>query len=228
MRCDEFETLLNELLDERASPRDNRKLLHHAQDCVACMELLQGHETLLAGVRTMPTVRLRQAEREVGLSLAERVALEFRTNALSKGANTPSAYENSVELARAGAVATATNHRMTLAIVGTALTAAAAILIAFLPNGASAPNVPDRSPPSNIRIVSPSNSADESSVARNDAGKLEAIAWVGYHAADVIAPLTNSMVSALRELKKRPLFRNPDEQLRSSFCPIGDAAESVA
>jgi len=49
MHCVRFEMRLNELLDERASPETDRKLIDHAENCPDCAQLLAGHELLRSG-----------------------------------------------------------------------------------------------------------------------------------------------------------------------------------
>lgn len=51
MRCEEFESRLNEILDRRRHPRSDAELWLHANSCSECGELLAGYQTLLSGLR---------------------------------------------------------------------------------------------------------------------------------------------------------------------------------
>ena len=55
MHCDEFESRLNELLDERHAPRRNPALRAHAAVCAPCEALLRGYESLLDAVDALET-----------------------------------------------------------------------------------------------------------------------------------------------------------------------------
>lgn len=50
MRCDSFETRLNEVLDQRGSPSEDRELRAHAESCAACRDLLVGQQLLFTGL----------------------------------------------------------------------------------------------------------------------------------------------------------------------------------
>jgi hypothetical protein len=50
MQCHEFETRLNELLDERHAPEGDEQLTAHAARCEACGRLLAGHGAVYAGL----------------------------------------------------------------------------------------------------------------------------------------------------------------------------------
>src|SRR5262245_44027039 len=47
MQCAEFEQMVNRLLDDRRSPRDDETLRTHANVCSDCADLLNAHERLL-------------------------------------------------------------------------------------------------------------------------------------------------------------------------------------
>ncbi len=53
MQCVQFETRLNELLDERLSPELEPAIGWHAGECARCAALLAAHEDLLAGVESL-------------------------------------------------------------------------------------------------------------------------------------------------------------------------------
>ncbi len=53
MHCVQFETRLNDLLDEREPPGDDRQLIEHARRCDECADLLAGHEMLLADLQSL-------------------------------------------------------------------------------------------------------------------------------------------------------------------------------
>lgn len=212
MQCVEFETRLNGLLDERLSPSIDTPLIEHAQDCPGCFELLAAHEALLEGVQALPTVRLCDAERQ---ALTHRVIVEVGSLPLEPFPAAPQ-----VELAERGTAAVATNGVAPLALIGLVLATAAAVLIAVLPwlPEDRQPPAPPGQPQSFVETEKPQRiESPGPAVVLKDYEDLEPIAWVGYQVADGLTPVTNSMVSALRELRKRPFFRNADQQGRSSF-----------
>jgi hypothetical protein len=53
MHCVQFETRLNDLLDERRRPSRDRQLVEHARRCHECADLLASQELLLAGLETL-------------------------------------------------------------------------------------------------------------------------------------------------------------------------------
>jgi hypothetical protein len=63
MNCAEFETRLNQLLDDRQTPSDDAQLFHHARECVACRQLLLQLQTMaevsnyLGATRSVPHER---------------------------------------------------------------------------------------------------------------------------------------------------------------------------
>ncbi len=118
-----------------------------------------------------------------------------------------------------------------MAIGGLVLAAAAALLIAVLPwfREEPQPAAPAGKPP--LIVGTPAGTSRESPTTEddlNDYDDLAPIAWVGYQVADGLKPVTNSMVSALRELRKRPFFRGADEPQRSSFYSPREADEALA
>src|SRR5262245_32036158 len=50
MRCDNFEIRLNEVLDQRGSPSEDRELRAHAQSCATCRDLLIGQQLVFTGL----------------------------------------------------------------------------------------------------------------------------------------------------------------------------------
>jgi hypothetical protein len=50
MQCEVFESRLNQILDRRARPESDPRLLAHAQACESCRELLAAQELLLDGL----------------------------------------------------------------------------------------------------------------------------------------------------------------------------------
>lgn len=50
MRCDEFETRLNEVLDLRLPPESDAELAAHARECASCRTMLEGARCLLQHV----------------------------------------------------------------------------------------------------------------------------------------------------------------------------------
>jgi hypothetical protein len=246
MQCVEFETRLNDLLDERAAPSVDIGLAEHAQSCARCCELLAAHEALLEGVAAMPVARLDEVER---LAMAHHIVAEVGSahvapfqvdNSHNHGrASLPRlAGEQAIpiaaplELAPRRAAVVATNRTAPLAVIGLVLATAAALLIALLPWFRSNEQ---RFAPANQRhdivdtpIQQPLPPEDTTEVLRDYNG-LALIARVGYQVADGLTPVTNSMVSALRELRKRPLFRGPEDvpSRSSSYLPR-EADELVA
>ncbi|MEX2027569.1 MAG: hypothetical protein WEH44_09710, partial [Pirellulaceae bacterium] len=125
MQCVEFETRLNDRLDERLSLSVDTRLVDHAQNCAGCSELLAAHEVLLEGVQALPTVGLRDGERH---AFAQRIAAEVGRAPLEA-----SRADDAVELAERGPTVVATNGVARLALIGLLLATAAALLIAVLP-----------------------------------------------------------------------------------------------
>jgi hypothetical protein len=223
MQCVEFESRLNDLLDERLSPSVDNGLAEHAQNCPGCSELLAAHELLLEGVQALPTVRLCDAEQQ---AFSDRVVAEV--------GNAPwEAFRaaTEVELVECRPMVVAKHTFAPLAIIGLVLATAAAVLIAVLPRFRDDPQpaapagkqqwivgTQDRPP-----LESPSPEG-----ILKDYEDLAPIARVGYQVADGLTPVTSSMVSALRELRKRPFFRNADEPQRSSFYSPRQAEEMLA
>lgn len=56
MRCEEFESRLNEILDRRRNPRSDAELSLHAASCLECGDLLAGYQSLLAGFKRREVV----------------------------------------------------------------------------------------------------------------------------------------------------------------------------
>lgn len=243
MQCVEFETRLNDLLDDRLAPSVDIGLVEHAQSCARCCELLAAHEALLEGAAAMPVARLGEAER---LTMAYRVVAEVgsaplapfqRGNRDHAGVDQPvggrgEPANSPVELAPDRAAVVATSRAAPLALIGFVLATAAALLIALLPWFRD-DQQPAGPPDQNQLIVDshhlrPPAPDDTTAVLQNYNG-LALIARVGYQVADGLTPVTNSMVSALRELRKRPLFRSPEDiQGRSSSYLPRDVNEVVA
>jgi hypothetical protein len=238
MQCVEFETRLSDLLDERALPSFDLGLVEHAQSCARCSELLGAHEALLEGVAAMPAARLDEVER---LAMAHRIVAEVGSAPVASfpvdnshnddRASFPRfAGEQSVpsaaplELAPRRETVVAQNRTAPLALMGFVLATAAALLIALLPwfRGEEQPVVPDgqRHHIVDVPDQQPPSPDDTTEVLRNY-NDLALIARVGYQVADGLTPVTNSMVSALRELRKRPLFRGPEDVpgRSSSYLP---------
>jgi hypothetical protein len=243
MQCVEFETRLNNLLDERRAPSVDIGLVEHAQSCARCCELLAAHEALLEGVMAMPVARLAEAER---LTMAYRIVAEVGSAPLAPfqvgNRDQASAHQaigrrgepatTPVGLAADRAAVVATSRPASLALIGFVLATAAAILIAVLPWFRG--NEPPAGPPVQKQLIvdspdkRPPAPSDTTSVLQGP-DDLALIARVGYQVADGLTPVTNSMVSALRELRKRPLFRNSeDTQGRSSSYLPRDVNELVA
>jgi hypothetical protein len=242
MKCVEFETRLNDLLDERAlpiAPNVDGRLLDHAQNCARCSDLLSAHEALLEGVAAMPVARLSEVER---LTVAHRIVAEVGSAPLApfQGDNDRDHIRPagdlhsacSVELDADRAPLVAPNRTAPLALIGFVLATAAALLLALLPwfRGDEQPVAPADP---NLQITDVPHQQqpsldDTTEVLRNYNG-LALMARVGYQVADGLTPVTNSMVSALRELRKRPLFRNPEDGpgRSSSYLPR-DAGDLLA
>jgi hypothetical protein len=212
MQCVEFETRLNDLLDERHAPSLDTLLNEHADHCASCADLLSHHETLLEGVEALPKVRLSHDGRR---AFAERVFSALTPMPI----DSLSRIEEPTLVERSPTVQ-ATSRSSAWAMVGFAIAAAAAILIAVLPwfgsgRDPAAPNQPSIS-------IAEDNSGGNPPLPPTDIpwdnlGELHPIAWVGFQVADGLKPVTSSMVSALRELRKRPLFRGDDASGRSSL-----------
>src|SRR5688572_6168558 len=123
MQCVEFETRLNDLLDERHSPSIDTLLNEHADHCASCADLLSHHESLLEGVQALPKVRLSHDGRR---AFAERVLSALAPHPVDSLPRD----EGEVELS---STVQATSRSSSWALIGLALAAAAAILIAVLP-----------------------------------------------------------------------------------------------
>jgi hypothetical protein len=208
LKCVEFESRLNDLLDERRSPGRDRGLSQHAEHCAGCADLLAAHDVLLDGVAALPAVRLRQAEQQ---AFVHRIVAEVGNTSLD--AFRPVA---PLGLAEPGAKVLARNPIAKMAIVGVILATAAALLIALLPRpfGDRNQGAPAGQPQ---QIVESSEFPSGGSNGVNDYQDLALIARVGYEVADGLTPVTNSMVTAYREWRKRPFFKSADEPQRSSF-----------
>jgi hypothetical protein len=63
MRCHEFEKRLNDVLDRRLAPEEDRKLRGHARRCGQCAEMLEAYRTLTVGLS-----RMNAPEPEAGFS----------------------------------------------------------------------------------------------------------------------------------------------------------------
>ena len=79
MRCAEFESRLNDLLDERRGWHADRRLVEHARDCGECRSLASAYEAVVAGLQQSripdPGGRMtRQVMAEVAASVREPVA----------------------------------------------------------------------------------------------------------------------------------------------------------
>jgi hypothetical protein len=267
MRCVEFETRLNELLDGRASPAVDAALSAHARRCPSCAEMLAGYEALLDGVASLPPVAMTAA---ASGALAPHVVAAIKTQssearsfgggsveimplaaiavdsvaaeatvaeaAGSEAAGSEAATcepfraQRALDVAAHRPASVAKNRAAAWGMAGVILAAAAAILIAVFPQFQrdAAPETPDTAAPVLVeKQPQPSVGTPSTSIAWTD-DELEPIAWVGYHVADGLKPVTSSMVSYLRELRKRPLFRSDDVNGRSSFLPPRDAQELTA
>ena len=55
MRCPDFETRLNDVLDNRQPPEADRELLAHVTTCVHCSHMLQSYVSMLAGFQRLKT-----------------------------------------------------------------------------------------------------------------------------------------------------------------------------
>jgi hypothetical protein len=211
MQCVEFETRLNDLLDDRHSPSLDTLLNEHADHCSSCAELLACHESLLEGLQALPKVRLSYDGRR---AFSEKILLAVAP--LPGDSLTEPAHGELVERS----LQAATSRSSSWAVIGLAIAAAAAILIAVLPwfesdRDPATPNQPSLSiAEDNSRRNTPMPHTD---IAWDNLGELHPIAWVGFQVADGLKPVTSSMVSALRELRKRPFFRGDDANGRSSF-----------
>ena len=223
MQCAEFETRLNDLLDERLSPSVDSCLVEHAQSCACCSELLFTHELLLEGVQALPAARLSDVERQ---AFAHRVVAEVGSSPVA-----PFRSSAEVELASWRPANLARRAASPMAIGSLVLAAAAALLIAVLPWFRGEPQ--PATPPGKQRLIvgtqdGTSNESPNPERLLNGYEDLAPIAWVGYQVADGLTPVTNSMVSALRELRKRPFFRSSDEPQRSSLYSPRQTDEVLA
>ena len=54
MHCREFESRLNDILDDRGQPRADSQLAAHADGCDPCRQLLDGQQALFAGLKHRP------------------------------------------------------------------------------------------------------------------------------------------------------------------------------
>jgi hypothetical protein len=218
MRCAEFKARVNHLLDRRLPPGSDPEVVEHAHSCFACSELLSSHESLLVAVRSMPAVRLRQPGER---SLAQRVMAEMEP---ASSVSLPDKMLQAQASSRWDVTDPA--RRSWYLAAGITLTTAAALFISVIAlKPAPVPPVDAGSPQNHLQIAQPSQ---QTSTMVAKASELEPIARVGYHVADGLSQVTQSMVSALRELRKRPLFRNTDEQPRSSHYSPWQWEEGLA
>jgi hypothetical protein len=218
MRCAEFEARLDHLLDQRLAPGLDPEIVEHVHSCFACSELLSSHESLLVAVRSMPAVRLRQPGER---SLAQRVIAEMEP---ASWASPPDNILQAQTSSRSGV--TDPPRRSWYLAAGITITTAAALFVSVIAlKQAPVPPVDSGSPQNQIQIAQPSQ---QTSTMVANASELEPIAWVGYHVADGLSQVTRSMVSALQELRKRPLFRNTEEQPRSSHYSPWQWEEGLA
>jgi hypothetical protein len=225
MRCAEFEARLNDLLDERVEPAADAVLTDHAERCPLCAELAASHELLLEGTRLLPKVQLRPGESEMlGRRVVAAVAVEG-----------PPFRHATVELADRQPLAMASGRRASLAMIGVAAAAAAAVLIAVSPwfRNAEAPQ-PNQGPDLNnvakeIKSELPADPTLDLPPANLliDPGQ-EPIAWVGYQMADGLKPVTSSMVEKMREWRKRPPIFYNDESPRSSQYLLDEATSGLS
>ena len=246
MQCVEFETRLNDVLDKRLAPSFDLGIVEHAQSCASCSELLWAHESLLEGIAALPAPRLDDTGR---LALAHRVVAEvgsapmapFRGGGYGRGerdghqsANTQGVpIATPLELDPQRAAIVAKNHASPLAVIGLVLAAAAALLIAVLPWFRAHEHPAAPAGQKQLIVDAPGGrvapAPGDTTGVLKDYDDLALIARVGYQVADGLTPVTSSMVSALRELRKRPLFRSsPDSQRHSSSYLPRDTNELVA
>jgi hypothetical protein len=246
MQCVEFEIRLNDILDKRLAPGFDLGIVQHAQSCATCSELLSAHESLLEGIAALPVPRLDDTGR---LALAHRVVAEVGSApmapfpgagyGLDKRSGHQSANTQAVpitaplELDPQRAAIVAKNHASPLAVIGLILAAAAALLIAVLPRFRAHEQPAAPAGQKQIVVDTPGGrvtpAPGDTTGVFNDYDDLALIARVGYQVADGLTPVTSSMVSALRELRKRPLFRSsPDSQRHSSSYLPRDTNELVA
>jgi hypothetical protein len=217
--------------------------------------MLAGHEALLEGVAGLPAVAMTAAARGAlaprvvaTVKSESRDARSFEGTAeggtfngvplaaLASTAPTseatscePFRAQRALDVAAHRPASVAKNRAAAWGMAGVILAAAAAILIAVFPQFQrdATPETPDTAAPVLVeKQPQPSVDVQPTSIARSN-DDLEPIAWVGYHVADGLKPVTSSMVSYLRELRKRPLFRS-DVNDRSSFLPPRDAHELAA
>jgi hypothetical protein len=76
MHCRDFESRLNDILDDRGQPRADAQLVAHADGCDPCRQLLDGQQVLFDGLkqRQFPTTRCRiRAARRGGSGPAMQV-----------------------------------------------------------------------------------------------------------------------------------------------------------
>lgn len=228
MQCAEFEDRLNELLDEREQPSFDAELAAHAAACARCADSLAACQLLLDGIACLPGVQLSSNEEH---ALTARVLAEMSCAPSSFPAERPLLTEAAVELAACESPAMASRRRAAVAMIGIAIAVAAALLIAVLPMFRRDEVTPAAQPgPSHVAgdAAAPKATVDPlNSFPRSGDGDLEPIAWVGYKMADGIKPVTSSMVEALKEFRKRPIFRGEDNN-RSSFRFQSDASEELA
>jgi hypothetical protein len=220
MQCVEFESRLNHLLDERISPASDGPLADHAGTCGPCADLLATHELLVEGVAALPAARLCATDER---KLAQRVVAEVGSAALR-----PFPPQAPVELAPRRAAVVEARPRTPKPVIWLTLAAAATILIALIPwfRNDRQPAVPERQLQKfAVDDAAGSRSHDPAVPGR---AELEPIAWVGFQVADRLKPVTHGMVTAFRELRKRPLFRNFEESGRSSFYNARDEREIFA
>jgi hypothetical protein len=70
MHCRDFESRLNDILDDRGQPRADAQLAAHAQGCDSCRQLLAGQQALFAGLKHRPLAAA------VSTAFAERVVAQ--------------------------------------------------------------------------------------------------------------------------------------------------------
>lgn len=81
MHCRDFESRLNDILDDRGQPRADAQLDAHAQVCEPCRQLLAGQQVLLAGLKHRPLPAA------VSAGFADRVVAQVKPVVVARGAS---------------------------------------------------------------------------------------------------------------------------------------------
>jgi hypothetical protein len=237
MRCEKFETLWNDCLDQRTSPQSNEQLSAHAAVCPKCAELMAGGELLNFAFPGLPQPAL-------SVNFSDRIVARLGARPI-ENAPIPVAYEVFSQVVNdSRAVSHGSNYRKRFGskiIFWSSGVAAAIAVIGTIalttPKGDNAqkingtPNIvnvvqPIKTPQQAIVNVTPAHAApattdtpvrdyfpESSTVAVGSVFRRDHMSQVGFAVADGITPVTKSVSYALQSFKKSTV-KEPNESPR--------------